>query len=149
MPRLSRVETIGALLEAAGRPPLTNATPGHHAGFVWLREHFVFTESVEAEMPAYVSDTATNDSEMEILVKGTADVLVAPEQKVTSRQELPERIASLGTKVVGIELLDEGQTVRRGCDPVLTRGRTSRLASAPDGIGRSRPRRLPAGSGSR
>ncbi|OZM76577.1 hypothetical protein [Pseudonocardia sp. MH-G8] len=34
------IDAVDAALAAAGRPPLTNATPGRYAGFVWLREHF-------------------------------------------------------------------------------------------------------------
>jgi hypothetical protein len=45
------IDTVNAVLVAAGRPTLTNATPGHHAGFVWLGEHFAFTETVVTSKP--------------------------------------------------------------------------------------------------
>ncbi|WP_219416956.1 hypothetical protein [Pseudonocardia nigra] len=118
---------MGAALAAAGRPPLTNATPGHRAGFVWLREHFVFTETTEQDLPMIEPKEPVDAGDppaapsTEILVKGTEQDLIEPGQRLLRNGSLPSALAGLESKVVAIELLGEDHPeamVRRGCDPL-------------------------------
>lgn len=116
------IDTVGAVLAQAGRPPLTNATPGHHAGFVWLRDHFVFTETVEEELrgepPTSGLPTA---APTEILVKGTVEELIVPGQRVTDPARLPHDVAAFGARVIALHMLDDAHpetTTRRGWDPL-------------------------------
>jgi hypothetical protein len=113
------IDTINAALAAAGRPPLTNATPGHHAGFVWLGEHFVFTETTEQDV-----DPATARGEgqqsMEIFVKGTSDTLTRPAQRRAASDVLPDGLTGLGQRIVAIDSLgnDHPEAIEsRGWDP--------------------------------
>jgi hypothetical protein len=116
------IDTVGAALEAAGRPPLTNATPGHHAGFIWLREHFIFTETIEQDMP--VQECAGEEapsSRTEILVKGTIAALPESGQRLIRGPVLPPALVGLEARVVAIELLgndDPDAVMRRGWDPL-------------------------------
>jgi hypothetical protein len=113
------IDTIGAALAAAGRPPLTNATPGHHAGFVWLREHFIFTETAEQDLDRSAFASRPGVPTAEILVKGGSDDLVVPGQRLAARDNLPHDVAALGDRVLAIELLSEDHqdaTSRRGWD---------------------------------
>jgi hypothetical protein len=122
------IDTVDAALTAAGRPPLTNATPGRHAGFVWLREHFIFTETTEQDLPQGGTEQTVESGarrapmapRTEILVKGTEIDLVEPGQRLVRNASLPAALAGLDDRVVAIELLDEDSdsAVRRGWDPL-------------------------------
>lgn len=115
------IDTIGAALAAAGRPPLCNATPGHHAGFVWLREHFVFTEVVEQNLEDSASTDWSGTPTTEILVKGTSADLVRPGQRLAPHDTLPDDVAVLRDRVLAIALLDDDHpdaATQRGWDPL-------------------------------
>jgi hypothetical protein len=113
------IDTVNAALVAAGRPPLTNATPGHRAGFVWLGEHFAFTETTEQD----VDLTAVPDQGMgvtEIFVKGTSDSFARPAQRRAPATALPDDVRDLAGRVVAIESLDGDHPEAiesRGWDP--------------------------------
>ena len=113
------IDTINAVLAAAGRPPLTNATPGHHAGFVWLGEHFAFTETTEQDIDPL---TAPDDGQgsMEIFVKGTSDSLSRPAQRRAASEVLPNDLLDLRRRIVAIDSLgdDHPEAIEsRGWDP--------------------------------
>lgn len=120
------IDTIGAALAAAGRPPLTNATPGRHAGFLWLREHFIFTATTELDLASGGTDEPDAEREAmaprtEILVKGTGINLVEPGQQLVRDALLPSALEGLEDRVVVIQLLGEDDpdaTDRRGWDPL-------------------------------
>lgn len=100
------INTVNAALAAAGRPPLTNATPGHHAGFVWLGEHFAFTETTEQDVdPAAAPDHGQGVTE--ILVKGTSDSITRPGQRRATIDFLPDDVRDLAGRVVAIDSLGE------------------------------------------
>jgi hypothetical protein len=112
------IDTVGAALAAASRPPLTNATPGHYAGFLWLREHFVFTEVVEEDLKAGLANQATGPAQTELLVKGTTDDLDMPDQRVSLAASLPAAVAALAHRVTALETLDDQIVAsRRGWKP--------------------------------
>jgi hypothetical protein len=100
------IDTVNAVLAAAGCPPLTNATPGHHAGFVWLGEHFTFTETTELDTDP-VSSPEQGRSATEILVKGTSDSLIRPAQRRAPVDALPDYLAGLNQQVVAIDSLGD------------------------------------------
>jgi hypothetical protein len=77
-----------------------------------LREHFIFTETTEQDLPQASRGT-------EILVKGTASELVEPGQRTIRNSSLPAALAGHEDRIVAIELLyeDPDSTVRRGWDP--------------------------------
>ncbi len=125
------IDTVGAALAAARRPPLTNATPGHHAGFLWLQEHFVFTETIEQDLvpdgavpdagaPDGAADSSVHAAEAEILVKGTAQEMVSPAQRLAPPRSLPAGLLSVEQRVTVFDLLGEdqpGRISRRAWDP--------------------------------
>ncbi|MGB7234560.1 MAG: GIY-YIG nuclease family protein [Rhodococcus sp. (in: high G+C Gram-positive bacteria)] len=81
------IDLVGAQLAVAGRPPLTNATPGHHAGFIALGEHFKFVTSQQDDVDAV--DTGVG---MSILVKGTTEPLKSGGHRVLDAQNLPSTL---------------------------------------------------------
>jgi hypothetical protein len=113
------IDTVNAVLVAAGRPTLTNATPGHHAGFVWLGEHFAFTETVEQDVdPAAAAEQGQGVTE--IFVKGTSDSIMRPGQRLATASVLPDEVTDLAERVVAIDSLgeDHPETIEsRGWDP--------------------------------
>jgi hypothetical protein len=98
------IDTVNAVLTAAGRPPLTNATPGHHAGFVWLGEHFTFTETTELDTDPVSSPEQVRHA-TEILVKGTSDTLIRPAQRRAPVDALPDYLAGFNQQVLAIDSL--------------------------------------------
>jgi hypothetical protein len=115
------IDTINALLVAAGRPPLTNATPGHHAGFVSLREHFVFTEATELAIDGAAGVQQRQGSgTTEILVKGASWSFIRPAQRRASPEVLPSDVTDLADRVLAIDLLGDDHPEAfesRGWDP--------------------------------
>jgi hypothetical protein len=113
------IDTVNATLAAAGRPPLTNATPGHRAGFVWLGEHFTFTETTEQDVdPAAAPDEGQGVTE--IFVKGTSDSFTRPGQRRSTAAALPDDVRDLTGRVVAIDSLGEDHPEAiesRGWDP--------------------------------
>jgi hypothetical protein len=113
------IDTVNAALAAAGRPQLTNATPGHHAGFVWLGEHFVFTETTEQDVDA-VGASDKGQGGTEIFVKGTSDSITRPGQRRATAAALPDDVRDLAGRVVAIDFLGEDhpeEIESRGWDP--------------------------------
>jgi hypothetical protein len=114
------IDTVNAALVAAGRPPLTNATPGHHAGFVWLGEHFVFTETTEQDVDT-VGVADKGHSGTEILVKGTSDSITRRGQRRATAAVLPGDLRDLAGRIVAIDFLDEDhpeEIESRGWNPL-------------------------------
>jgi hypothetical protein len=113
------IDTVNAVLVAAGRSPLTNATPGHHAGFVWLGEHFAFTETAEQNLDAAaVPDQGHRGTE--IFVKGTTERLMRPGQRRAAADVLPGEVTDLAERVLAINSMgdDHPETIEsRGWDP--------------------------------
>lgn len=114
------IDTIDAALTAAGRPGLSNATPGRHAGFVWLREHFTYTEALAELLSGPAPEPTRSDeptSPSEILVKGTADELEMPAQRRADPSRLPRALVAHAARVQTVQFTGPGE-LRRGWDPL-------------------------------
>lgn len=112
------IDTIGALLRHANRPGLTNATPGHHAGFVLLRDHFVFTRTLPYELDSAANAEDSNPNG--ILVKGTVKDMSMPQERLVDSSMLPAAVAGHAAHIRVIELRhdDDHAPTRRGWNPL-------------------------------
>jgi hypothetical protein len=105
------IATVNALLAAAQRSQLTNASPGNFAGFLHLSEHLTFVSCdplvIDPEAGAHLA----------ILVKGTPEPLAAGGHREVQEDlgfdALAERIIVLRDALEP----DDGAFTRRGWDP--------------------------------
>lgn len=95
------IDTINELLRAAGRRPLTNVKPGYKAGFIWLREHFTFTEVQELDIDPD-PDSGSGPDRTELLVKGTTEELVRPGQRRATGDDRPDWPADATARITAI-----------------------------------------------
>jgi hypothetical protein len=95
------IDTINELLRAAKLRPLTNAKPGYKAGFIWLREHFTFTEVTELDIDPESASQA-GPLRTELLVKGTTENLVRPGQRRATGDVLPDGVADVAARISAI-----------------------------------------------
>ncbi|EOM75819.1 hypothetical protein Rrhod_2725 [Rhodococcus rhodnii LMG 5362] len=98
------IDLVGDLLRAAGRPPLTNAQPGHHAGFIPLGEHFRFVTSEDMDIPPANGRGNVPRGDHALLVKGTAEQFVNAGHRLLTDVELP---AALEPHRSRLKLLDD------------------------------------------
>lgn len=107
------IDLINSLLRQANLPTLTNATPGHHAGFLKLKDHFNFVTSDELD----ISVEAATQSESFLLVKGTTEEMDSPGQRMLADESIDGPLADFSDRIRILETVSGGALPRRAWDP--------------------------------